>query len=86
MVNYSSEKNRRDLGIVWVIAGAIFIFSGFSGGIGLLLLGFIWMITSNQQGVKLFQDKPDNMRTILQWVTVGLLVLTSAILIINAIP
>ena len=32
MINHFNEKNRRDLGIVWLIAGLIFLFSGFSGG------------------------------------------------------
>ena len=50
MVNHFNEKNRRDLGIVWLIAGAIFLFSGFSGGIIFLLLGVVWLASSDGRG------------------------------------
>ena len=85
MVNYSNEKNRRDLGIVWLIAGMIFILSKFSGGVILLLLGLVWLASSNGRGLILFRDKPDDMSVLLKRATVGLLVLTSVILIANAI-
>lgn len=85
MVNYYNEKNRRDLGIVWLIAGLIFLFSGFSGGLILLLLGVVWLASSNGQGLTLFRDKPDNMSVLLKRATIGLLVLTSVVLIANAI-
>ena len=86
MVNYFNEKNRRDLGIVWMIAGLIFLFSGFSGGAIFLLLGVIWVASSNGQGLILFRDKPDNMRNSLKFTTISLLVLASIVLIANAIP
>ena len=86
MVNHFNEKNRRDLGIVWLIAGLVFLFSGFSGGIIFLLLGSVWLVTSNGQGLMLFRDKPDEMNTLLKRATIGLLVLASVILIANAIP
>jgi hypothetical protein len=86
MVNYLDEKNRRDLGIVWLIAGLIFLFSGFSGGAILLLLGFVWLYTTNGQGQILFRDKPDNMSIFLKRTTIALLILTAVILIANAIP
>ena len=86
MVNYLNEKNRRDLGIVWLIAGLIFLFSGFSGGTVFLLLGVIWLASSNGRGLMLFRDQPDNMRALLKGVTVGLLILAMIVLIANAIP
>ncbi|MFL7870012.1 MAG: hypothetical protein AB8I58_14375, partial [Anaerolineales bacterium] len=75
MVNYSNEKNRRDLGIVWLIAGLIFLFSGFSGGTILLLLGSLWLASSNGRGLTLFRDQPDSMSALLKGVTIGLLIL-----------
>jgi len=86
MVNYLDEKKRRDLGIVWLIVGLIFLFSGFFGGSILLLLGVIWLATSDGKGLQLFHDKPGNMRTLLQRTTIGLLVLASVVLVANAIP
>lgn len=86
MVNYFNEKNRRDLGIVWLIAGLIFLFSGFSGGAIFLLLGIVWLASSNGQGLTLFRDKPDNMSVLLKRATIGLLILASVILVANAIP
>jgi hypothetical protein len=86
MVNYLNEKNRRDLGIVWLIAGLIFLFSGFSGGIIFLFLGLIWLVSSNGRGLLLFRDRPDDMRSLLKRVTIGLLILAAFILIANAIP
>jgi hypothetical protein len=86
MVNYFNEKNRRDLGIVWLIAGLIFLFSGFSGGIIFLLLGGVWLASSDGKGLTLFRDKPDDMSALLKRVTIGMLVLASIILIANAIP
>lgn len=85
MVDYLNEKNRRDLGIVWLIAGLIFLFNGFSGGTVLLFLGAVWLLTSNEKGVILFQDNPENMRTLLHRGTIGLLVLTTIVLIVNVI-
>ena len=85
MVNHFNEKNRRDLGIVWLIAGAIFLFSGFSGGVIFFLLGAVWLATSNGKGLVLFRDNPDNMRTLLKGTTIGLLVLASVVLVANAI-
>jgi hypothetical protein len=86
MVNYFNEKNRRDLGIVWLIAGLIFLFSGFSGGIIFLLLGGVWLASSDGKGLTLFRDNPDSMSALLKKVTIGALVLASIILIANAIP
>jgi hypothetical protein len=86
MVKHFNEKNRRDLGIVWLIAGAIFLFSGFSGGTIFLLLGAVWLASSDGRGLELFRDKPDDMRTLLKVTTIGLLVLASLILVANAIP
>ena len=86
MVIYSDEKKRRDLGIVWLIAGLIFLFSGFSGGVVFLLLGIVWLASSNGQGLLLFQDKPDDMSILLKRATIGLLTIASVILIANAIP
>ena len=86
MVNYLDEKNRRDLGIVWLIAGLIFLFSGFSGGVIFLLLGIVWLYTSNGQGLVLFRDKPDNMSILLKRSTIVLLILAAVALIANAIP
>jgi asparagine N-glycosylation enzyme membrane subunit Stt3 len=86
MVNHFNEKNRRDLGIVWLIAGLIFIFSGFSGGTVFLVLGVVWLASSDGKGLSLFRDKPDDMRTLLKGTTIGLLVLASVVLVANAIP
>ena len=86
MVNYKNENNRRDLGIVWFIAGLIFLLSGFSGGIIFLLLGIVWLASSNGKGLLLFQDNPEDMRALLKRTTIGLLVLASVVLIVNAIP
>lgn len=86
MVNHFNEKNRRDLGIVWLIAGTIFLFSGFTGGIVFLLLGILWLASSDGRGLALFRDKPDDMRTLLKGTTIGLLLLASVVLIVNAIP
>jgi hypothetical protein len=86
MVNYLNEKNRRDLGIVWLIAGLIFLFSGFSGGTIFLLLGIVWLASSNGKWLALFHDRPDDMRSLLKKVTIGLLILAAVILIANAIP
>jgi hypothetical protein len=86
MVNYTNENNRRDLGIVWLIAGLIFLISGFSGGSIFLLLGMLWLASSNGKGLTLFQDKPEGMRTLLKVTTVGLLIMASVVLVVNAIP
>jgi hypothetical protein len=86
MVNYTNENNRRDLGIVWLIAGLIFLFSGFSGGTIILLLGVVWLGSSGGKWLVLFRDKPENMRTLLKAITIGLLALASVILVLNAIP
>ena len=85
MVNHFNEKNRRDLGIVWLLTGLIFLFSGFSGGTIFLLLGVIWLASSDGRGLTLFREKPDDMRTLLKWTTIGLLIIASIILIANAI-
>lgn len=85
MVNYTNENNRRDLGIVWLIAGLIFLISGFSGGAIFLLLGAVWLASSNGKGLVLFQDKPNDMRALLKLTTIGLLLLASVVLIVNAI-
>lgn len=86
MINYYNEKNRRDLGIVWLIAGLIFLFSGFSGGVIFLLLGIVWLASSNGQGLLLFRNKPNDMSDLLKRATIGMLVLASVVLIANAIP
>ena len=86
MVNYTNENNRRDLGIVWLIAGLIFLISGFSGGSIFLLLGMLWLASSNGKGLGLFRDKPDDMQTLLKITTTGLLILASVALVMNAIP
>ena len=85
MVNHFNEKNRRDLGIVWLLTGLIFLFSGFSGGTIFLLLGVIWLASSDGRGLTLFREKPEDMRTLLKWTTIGLLIIASIILIANAI-
>jgi len=86
MVNYTNENNRRDLGIVWLIAGLIFLMSGFSGGTIFLLLGIVWLASSNGKGLTLFRDKPNDMRILLKGTTIGLLILASVVLVVNAIP
>jgi hypothetical protein len=86
MVNHFNEKNRRDLGIVWLIAGLIFLLTGFSGGTIFLLLGVVWLASSNGRGLTLFRDNPDDMRSLLKGTTIGLLALASVILVANAIP
>ena len=86
MVNHFNEKNRRDLGIVWLIAGAIFLFSGFSGGAIFLLLGMVWLASSDGKGLALFRNNPENMRGLLKGTTIGLLILASFVLVANAIP
>ena len=86
MVNHFSEKNRRDLGIVWLVVGLIFLFSGFFGGSILLLLGILWLVTSDGKGLQLFREKPDAMRALLKRTTIVLLILASIILVMNAIP
>jgi hypothetical protein len=86
MVNHFDEQNRRNLGIVWLIVGFVFLLSGFSGGVIFLLLGGIWLATSDGRGLSLFRDEPDSMRTLLRGTTIGLLVLASVILVANAIP
>jgi hypothetical protein len=86
VINYTNENNRRDLGIVWLVAGLIFLFSGFSGGMIILLLGVVWLASSNGRGLMLFRDKPDDMRTLLKATTIGMLILASVVLIVNAIP
>jgi len=86
MVNYTNENNRRDLGIVWLIAGLIFLISGFSGGTIFLLLGIVWLASSNGKGLTLFRDKPNDMSTLLKGTTIGLLILASVVLVVNAIP
>jgi hypothetical protein len=86
VVNYTNENNRRDLGIVWLIAGLIFLMNGFSGGSIFLLLGLLWLASSNGKGLTLFRDRPDDMRTLLKITTIGLLILASVVLVANAIP
>jgi hypothetical protein len=85
MVNHFNEKNRRDLGIVWLIAGLIFLFSGFSGGTVFLLLGVIWLASSNGKGLTLFRNNPEDMRSLLKGTTIGLLLLASIVLVVNSI-
>jgi hypothetical protein len=51
-----------------------------------LVLGIIWLASSDGKGLTLFRDKPDNMRTLLKGTTIGLLILASLALIANAIP
>ena len=86
MVNHFSEQNRRNLGIVWLIVGVVFILSGFSGGFIFLLLGILWLVTSDGKGLALFRNEPVSMQSLLQRATIGLLVLASVILVANAIP
>jgi hypothetical protein len=86
VVNYTNENNRRDLGIVWLIAGLIFLISGFSGGSIFLLLGLLWLASSNGKGLMLFRDKPNDMRILLKVTTIGLLLLAAVVLVVNAIP
>jgi len=86
MVNHFNEKNRRDLGIVWLIAGLVFIISGFSGGTIFLVLGGVWLASAGEKGLELFRDKPDDMRALLKKATIGLLILASVVLVANAIP
>jgi hypothetical protein len=86
MVNYTNENNRRDLGIVWLVTGLIFLMSGFSGGTILLLVGLVWLASSNGKGLALFRDRPDDMSTLLKLTTIVFLILASVILVANAIP
>ena len=86
MVNHFNEQNRRNLGIVWLVVGFIFLLSGFSGGLVFLLLGGVWLASSDGRGLSLFRNEPDNMRTLLHRTTIGLLVLASVVLVANAIP
>jgi hypothetical protein len=86
VINYTNENNRRDLGIVWLIAGLIFLFSGFSGGTIILLLGVLWLASTHEKGLMLFREKPENMGTLLKATTVGMLILAAVVLVINAIP
>ena len=87
MVNYSDERNRRDLGFVWLLVGLVFLFSGFTGGTVFILLGVVWLATSmNEKGVHLFQNSPENMNTLLKRITILMLVLASVVLLLNAIP
>ena len=86
MINHFNEQNRRNLGIVWLVVGLIFLFNGFSGGIVFLLLGIVWLFTSDGRGLMLFRSEPENMRTMLKGTTIGLLVLALVVLIANAIP
>jgi hypothetical protein len=86
MVNHFNEKNRRDLGIVWLIAGLIFLFSGFSGGSIFLLLGAVWLASSNGKGLTFFRNNPEDMRFLLKGTTIGLLILASVVLVVNSIP
>jgi len=87
MVNYSNERNRRDLGFVWLLVGLVFLFSGFSGGTVFILLGMLWLATSiNEKGLHLFRNQPENMQTLLKRITISLLVLASVVLLLNAIP
>jgi hypothetical protein len=85
MVNHFNEKNRRDLGIVWLIAGLIFLFSGFSGGTIFLLLGILWLASSNGKGLALFRNNPKDMRSLLKGTTIGLLLIASVVLVVNSI-
>jgi ABC-type dipeptide/oligopeptide/nickel transport system permease subunit len=73
-------------GAISLIAGLIFLLTGFSGGTIFLLLGFVWLASSNGRGLTLFRDNPDNMRSLLKGITIGLLVFASVILVANAIP
>ena len=86
MINYSNERNRRDLGFVWLLVGVVFLFSGFSGGTVFLLLGAVWLATSNGKGLYLFQNRPENMHALLKRITLLLLILASVALLLNAIP
>ena len=87
MVNYSDERNRRDLGFVWLLVGLVFLFSGFTGGTVFILLGVVWLATSiNEKGVHLFQNRPENMHALLKRITILMLVLASVVLMLNAIP
>ena len=81
-----NERNRRDLGLVWLIVGLVFMFSGFSGGIVFLLLGLMWLATANGKGLHLFRSQPDNMNLLLKRTTILLLVLALVVLLLNAIP
>lgn len=86
MVNHFNKRNRRDLGIVWLVVGLIFLFSGFSGGFIFLVMGALWLASSNERGASLFSAQPDHMRTLLTGATVVLLLLALVILLANAIP
>ena len=85
MARHFNEKNRRDLGIVWVAVGVIFLFSGFSGGVVFLILGFAWLASVVGEGLELFRAKPVPMRNTLKNFTVVLLGLGIVLLSINAI-
>lgn len=85
MVRHFNEKNRRDLGIVWMAVGMIFLSSGFSGGAVFLILGFAWLASVIGEGLELFRAKPEPMRNILKNFTIVLLGLGIVLLSINAI-
>jgi hypothetical protein len=86
MVNYTNENNRRDLGIVWLITGLIFLMSGFSGGTVLLMLGMVWLASIHEKGLALFRANPNDMSMLLKITTIGFLILASVVLVANAIP
>jgi hypothetical protein len=85
MVHHFNEQNRRDIGIVWLIIGCLFLFCGFSGGLVFFLLGGTWLASALGGGPGLFRLKPNFMLALLKIVTVVLLGMGAFILFLNAI-
>lgn len=85
MVHHFNEQNRRDLGVVWLIIGLVFLFSGFSGGLVFLALGGAWLATSMGSGLERFREKPERMQSILKRLTIAFLALAVVLLSINAV-
>jgi hypothetical protein len=85
MARHFNEQNRKNLGIVWLVIGMVFLATGFSGGLVFFILGGIWLATVVGRGLQLFRSKPDYMRTMLKNLTTGLLGLALVILSFNAI-
>lgn len=80
-----NERNRRDLGIVWIIIGLIFVISGFSGGLVFFLLGLIWLASTKGNGQEWARENPGLMKTRLLVVSITLILLAFYFLIRNII-
>lgn len=80
-----NERNRRDLGIVWIIIGLIFAISGFSGGLVFFLLGLIWLASTKGNSQEWAREHPRLMKTRLLAVSIILILLAFYFLIRNII-